>query len=115
MDDGSGQAIKAVLDNGGETTDRYTVISAYEIHEDFRGTPNDYYLGLRMSDDADQPNGVCETIQFHASYADMKDNPFGVKICFEDLPENVQRAFWSWWNEHCSEDPGEASRQPLGA
>ena len=96
--------IKAVFDNGGRTADRYTVISVYKIHEDYLGTPNDYYLGLFMSENAGQPNGVCMTAQLHESYADMEDNPLGMEMDFEQLPENVQRAFWNWWETDIKDD-----------
>lgn len=69
--------IHAIYDNGGETWDRYTVLT------------EPYYFGkscdsLGLSDNCDQPNGFSQWCEAY------EGKHLGKKIKLEQLPENVQ-------------------------
>jgi len=83
-----------IYDNGGETTDRYTVVFAgnYNNIGKKRGERIElWHFVLGMSDAPTHPCGFCQ----HSSYRQMIDRPtyrhLGHKIKFEDLPEICQK------------------------
>ena len=80
----------AFFDNGGKTADRYTAVFMQEI--DPIREPNVY--GARtMSDNANQPNGVCMWVEITIG------DHLGEEITFSELPEVCQRIVLRDWHE----------------
>lgn len=82
--------IKAIYDNGGQTADRYTVVTTSEVVTTeeylFRapGMPP-VYMALNLSSDCNMPNGV-------NMWGSVRLDPhLGKKIKFSHLPKTVQR------------------------
>ncbi len=75
--------ILKITDNGGKTTDRYTVYFS------------DGYM-LMMSPNAGSPQGVCMSDTWKQEYI---DNDNGTEMQFDDLPEQVQKAIIRFMNE----------------
>lgn len=76
-----------IYDDGGETTDRYTVVFTRRIEG--------YYFGLGMSECPTSPQGVGQHLEYRhridwPSYAHL-----GKRIGFGDLPKACQRLVWS--------------------
>ncbi len=78
--------VSQVFDNGGKTTDRYTVIVA-------PGVPDLGGAQLCMSTDPDSPQGVSQWCHGSSIAA------LGKEINWADLPDNVRRhVVWRWEN-----------------
>lgn len=72
-----------ITDNGGKTTDRYTVYF------------DDGYM-LMMSDNAGSPQGVCTSDTWKQEYIDCDE---GKELQLNDLPKQVQKAILRFANE----------------
>jgi hypothetical protein len=92
-----------VYDNGGETTDRYTVVFSGHYTKKTNGS----HLVLGMSEYPFHPQGV----GMHSEYKYSVDAPqgwapaigkkchLGKRIRFEELPQDCQKAVWNDYAE----------------
>lgn len=82
----------AIYDNGGETTDRYTVIFTREVNADRVNRRPGSYFGLGMSGAPFWPQGFCQTFEYRYRVDKPTYKHLGKKIGFTDLPFDCQRA-----------------------
>lgn len=73
--------IKSIWDNGGETCDRYTVVT----NEPWNDFEKNTFMALGMSGNPEHPQGVS---QFCSA---MEGRHLGKKVDIKELPDDIQK------------------------